>query len=310
MRVKPLPFLTLAVLSLGAAPQSGKPVGLPSEGEIAKIEAAMSARPAAAPKKPRKLLVLGHNAYHDPVPYAALALEIMARKTGAFEVVVTDDGSYLEPDKLVEFDALFANNWHGFDPFLGVSRREFGRLPAERKEDLKKQQARRRKSLLDFVRGGKGLAGVHASTVGLNDWKEWAEMIGGRYAALPWMEADVRIVDPGHPVNAAFEGEGFVIQDEIYELRAPYSRDRVRLLLAVDWERMSHIPKATRYGKPARTDGDYGLSWVKRYGEGRVFYCALGHFTETYWNPKFLRHILDGIRFALGDLGADASPRK
>jgi formylglycine-generating enzyme required for sulfatase activity len=39
-----------------------------------------------------------------------------------------------------------------------------------------------------------------------------------------------------------------------------------------------------------------------------VFYCALGHASETYWNPFFLAHVLDGIQFALGDLPADAAP--
>ena len=57
-----------------------------------------------------------------------------------------------------------------------------------------------------------------------------------------------------------------------------------------------------------RTDGDYGPSWVKSFRRGPVFYCALGHFPETCWNPAMLRHIFNGIRFAAGDLEADAVP--
>jgi type 1 glutamine amidotransferase len=59
-----------------------------------------------------------------------------------------------------------------------------------------------------------------------------------------------------------------------------------------------------------RTDDDYAVSWVKSYGKGRVFVCALGHFYEVYWNPVNMRHFLDGIQFALGDLAADATPSR
>jgi hypothetical protein len=31
---------------------------------------------------------------------------------------------------------------------------------------------------------------------------------------------------------------------------------------------------------------------------------ALGHRTETFWNPTVLRFYLDGIQFAIGDLKA------
>jgi type 1 glutamine amidotransferase len=57
-----------------------------------------------------------------------------------------------------------------------------------------------------------------------------------------------------------------------------------------------------------RVDRDMGLCWVKRYGEGRIFYSALGHNNEEFWNPTLLRHFLDGIQFSLGDLPGDTTP--
>ena len=50
------------------------------------------------------------------------------------------------------------------------------------------------------------------------------------------------------------------------------------------------------------------MSWVQGYGEGRVFYCSLGHRNEIFWNPQILQHYLDGIQFAFGDLEADTAP--
>ena len=51
------------------------------------------------------------------------------------------------------------------------------------------------------------------------------------------------------------------------------------------------------------------LSWIRREGNGRLFYQALGHHESIYYNnPAMLEHILAGIQYALGDLKADDSP--
>ena len=257
----------------------------PTADEIAKIEAAAPLHAPADVKKARKLLVLGHRPSHFPVAFCEEAMKILARKTGAFDVVVSDDTSYLDPDRLPEFDAILANNWHGWDPF---------------KPDVPK----RRKTLLDFVASGKGLVGIHAASVGLNDWPEWGELIGARYQALPYFEADVALSDPASPLTRHFGGKGFRLADEFYEFKAPYDRAKVRLLLEVDRERMKDAPKSSKYGKLTRTDGDYGLSWTREHGRGRVFYCALGHHETTYMDRGMLVHFLAGIQHAFGDLPA------
>ena len=48
--------------------------------------------------------------------------------------------------------------------------------------------------------------------------------------------------------------------------------------------------------------------FVRTAGRGRVFYTAIGHRTEIFWNPTVLRFYLDGIQFAIGDLKAAAEP--
>ena len=50
------------------------------------------------------------------------------------------------------------------------------------------------------------------------------------------------------------------------------------------------------------------VSWIRKAGDGRVFYTNFGHREDTYRNPVILRHMLDGIQYALGDLEADAEP--
>ena len=49
-------------------------------------------------------------------------------------------------------------------------------------------------------------------------------------------------------------------------------------------------------------------SWIRREGNGRVFYEALGHSETIYYNnPAMLEHILAGMQYVLGDLQADDS---
>ena len=59
-----------------------------------------------------------------------------------------------------------------------------------------------------------------------------------------------------------------------------------------------------------REDNDFAMSYIKRYGRGRVFYCGLGHMHDLFWNPTVLQHWLDGIQYVLGDLEADATTNR
>lgn len=56
------------------------------------------------------------------------------------------------------------------------------------------------------------------------------------------------------------------------------------------------------------TDKDVPVSWIRNFGKGRLFYCSFGDNKHIFWNPEILKHHLDGIQFALGDLPADVLP--
>lgn len=255
--------------------------------ELRKIEDAVPSKSTAAPKAPRKLLVFNRceGFKHSAIPYGAKALEIMGRKTGAYEAVMSDDMSLFKPENLKQFDAICLNN---------TTR-------------LKFDDPALRKSLMDFVRNGKGIVGIHAATDNFYDWPEGAEMMGGLFDGHPWRSNGtwaVQIDDPQHPLTAAFKGEGFKINEEIYRTKAPYSRDKLRVLVSLD------MTDKTNLGvKDLKlTDKDIPISWLRSYGKGRVFYCSLGHNHHIFWNPAILQHYLDGIQFAMGDLKADATP--
>jgi type 1 glutamine amidotransferase len=255
--------------------------------EIKKIEDALPSKATVMVEEPRKLLVfsLSKGYKHSAIPYAAKMLEIMGKKTGAFETVYSEDISVFKADKLKQFDAICFNNT----------------------TQLKFEDPALRKSLMDFVKGGKGIIGIHAATDNFYTWSEAAEMMGGVFDGHPWNAKGtwkVKIEDPGHPLNAAFQGKDFTVVDEIYRVRPRNLRVNCRVLLRLDMKN-----KANLSAKGVKiTDRDVPISYIRTMGKGRVFYCSFGHNAHIYWDSAILKHYLDGIQYAFGDLKADATP--
>ena len=257
--------------------------------ELKKIEAAVPAEATAKPLRPRKLLVFSiPKGNHTAIPYGAKALELIGQKTGAFQVVHGTDPAVFKAENLRPFDAVCFNNSN--------------RLRCFNDKALCR-------GLLDFVKSGKGFVGVHAAATNFSkqwgsEWPEGAELLGGIFDGHPWHEkVTVKPEGPDHPLNAAFGGKGFEITDEIYQFTGPYSRKKLRVLLSLDTDKTDMNKKGIK-----RTDNDFPVSWVQRFGKGRVFYFSLGHDHPVFWNKAVLRHYLDGIQFALGDLPADTTP--
>jgi len=231
---------------------------------------------------------------HRSIPAAERAFTRMGQKTGAFETVVSRDPAVFQRESLARFDAVFLNNTVGnlfTDPQL-------------------------RKNLLEFVVGGGGLMGVHGASVaflrwkegGKEDWPEYGIMLGTRGAAHRAADEQVfmKLDDPGHPLLAAFGGQGFTLQDEFFRPQRTYSRRRNRVLLGIDVERtdLDSEPRDGAY----RADKDYAMAWVRQYGRGRIFYAGFGHHPAIFKQPHLLAFFLAGAQFALGDLPAPTLP--
>jgi type 1 glutamine amidotransferase len=142
-------------------------------------------------------------------------------------------------------------------------------------------------------------------------WPEFNRLIGG-FFKFHWNDGQVitvKVEEPDHPLNAPFKGhEPLRVIDETYTFaRDTYSRANVRVLTSVDYTAMSAEDKAKE--QYPRADGDYALSWIRREGQGRVFYEAHGHNEKVYAIKPLLGHILAGLQYVLGDLDADDQPR-
>lgn len=308
MRPNPLVLTLFCLVSIMLAAPAAE---IPPH-QAARIHEAAPAQPRVPPQAHRTVLIWitpPHLMEKDPhkgycIPYGTHALQTLGSKTGAFEPVVSDDLLQFLPDRIDRFDAIVLNNSSGawITPTADdMQREEFkrhGNTPAAVEKVL-------RKSLLDYVRSGRGIAGIHYAIGANRHWPEFQELFGARYHGHPWNEeVGIKLDEPDHPLVAAFQGMDFRIADEIYQFRDPYSREHLRVLLSLDTARTNMDVQWIH-----RTDGDFALAWVKQYGQGRLFYTALGHRTEIYWDPRILEFFLDGIQFATGDLEAPASPR-
>ena len=269
--------------------ESPKALRIVKPGEIAKITEAM---PGFRPEKPRKMLVFWRceGFYHSSIPVVNEAMKIMGETTGAFEVsVCTDDYAVFSPDILKVFDVICLNNTTHlkFDP---------------------EKTPERCKALMDFVKSGKGLVGVHAAADNFYDWPEAMEMMGNKFTGHPWGGGGtwaIKIDEPDHPLCAPFMGKGFKVRDEIYRTDAPlYTRDNQYVLMSLD---MSD-PTTRNVNGFREGDDDIGISWIKNWGQGRVFYCSLGHNNEIFMSTPILQHYLLGIQFAMGDYDVPMKP--
>jgi hypothetical protein len=225
------------------------------------MEQAMPAKPTRPPEKPRKILVfnLCNGFKHSSIPYWDKALEIMGKKTGAFQVEISNDMSAFDAENLAKFDAVCLNNTTG----------------------LKFSQSQR-ESLMNFVKGGKGIIGVHAATDNFYDWPDAAKMMGGQFSGHPWGGGGtwaIKIDEPSHPLTAAFKGKGFKVKDEIYRTAAPfYSRAEQLVLMPLANRPRSPAMqiRALPGSRPLKKDGCSIARWVTTTTlPGTLRYCSI-----------------------------------
>ena len=232
--------------------------------------------------QPKRVLYVTYSAgyRHDCLPVSAEVLQDIAAANGQLEVVQTEDLSMLNADTLSGFDALL---------FFTS-----GELPIS---DSQKQD------LLNFVRSGKGFGGAHSATDTFYTWPEYGDLIGARFNGHPWVQqVTLDVEDPAHPAVTAL-APNVSLFDEIYQFR-DFSRDSVRVLMTLD----THSVDLAAAGVNPDTE-DFPLTWCRRYGMGRVFYTALGHFESTWRDPRFSQMMLQAMLWLTAQTDGDATPR-
>src|SRR5471030_2655402 len=224
-------------------------------------------------------------------------------KHSSLAPAATLDLSFLTPEYLAQFDGLMLMT--------------NGNLPLT---DLQKRL------IVDFVRNGKALVGVHCASLTLYDYPEFGEVLGGYYrrsiVATTMVAAGkigvLKVEDPAHPATKMLGGS-WPLNEEFYQfgtavwdasrpteqisqvgrLHIPmaFSRDRVHVLLSLDTDKTD----ISDLGPEIKKGGDYPQAWTRTFGKGRTFYTALGHREDIWSNDAVFRaHVTGGIRWALG----------
>ncbi|MEN8695476.1 MAG: ThuA domain-containing protein [Akkermansiaceae bacterium] len=267
----------------------------PTKKELALIDQAIPANPTMKPKKARKVLLFYRCNYpHSSIATGIATFQKIAAKTSAYSVDITDDPAKFTTANLANYDAVLLNNSVDWETFMNKNQRG---------------------ALMEFLKSGKGLIGIHAASDACKNWEIGAEAIGGVFQSHPWTAGGTwafQVESPLHPLNTAWGGKGDLIRDEIYHYRpGTFTRERSRVLLSLDMSKDRNLVGkgfSNRLKKDTDPKGDYPIAWIHEVGQGRVFYSNFGHNNTTYWNPKVVQHYLDGIQYALGDLPADATP--
>lgn len=256
-----------------------------------RIEAAIPREPYARPTKPRKLLVIDAclaGMSHDTIPHANVMLELMGKITGAWETELNNDLNNLKYPQIREYDAIFLNSNVG-----------------ELLPDLEV-----RDGLARYVREGGGLGGIHGTPWASRNWDEFGEMIGAKNAPHRIEQGIMRVYDPASPIMKSFGNNPLEFREEYYRFQHEGANrlqwEDVRVLLSVDLDDPNVEPRPWDGYK--RPDKVYPVTWIRSYGQGRVFYCSLGHLPETFMTPEIVGHLFAGVQFLLGDLEADTTP--
>jgi len=166
-------------------------------------------------------------------------------------------------------------------------------------------------ALSEFVKGGKGIALIHAALDAFNDSDALLELFGGHFRGHPWHgDGTWRFLNeqPANPINAPFKtlAASFEKTDEIYEFPEFFNRKTCKVLVSLDLADPITKEAENWWGKrfgpgSIRDDHDYAVSWTKEVGKGRIFYTSFGHDRNAFLDPQRLHHMLFGIQYALGD---------
>jgi uncharacterized protein len=151
-------------------------------------------------------------------------------------------------------------------------------------EELTREQE---EYLLSAVEAGTGVAGWHGMTASFQGSRAYQLLVGGAFLEHPGgvgQAYDVTIVDAGHEITEGVR-DFSVVSEQYYMHVDPNNR-----VLAETTFSGEHRAPLAGCRMP--------VVWVREWGRGRVFYCAIGHRPEDLARPEVTRLIRQGFGWA------------
>ncbi len=143
------------------------------------------------------------------------------------------------------------------------------------------------RGLLAAVKGGVGFGGWHGGMAdAFRDNPNYQYMVGGQWVAHPGNIIDytVNVIDHDDPITAGLSD--FAMHSEQYYMHVDPSNE----VLATTTFGGEHDPWIAGCVMP--------VVWKRRYGEGKVFYCSLGHHASDFDVPEARTIVQRGLLWA------------
>jgi type 1 glutamine amidotransferase len=239
---------------------------------------------------------------HWTIPHNSEMLKIVGKKTNAFEVHVKYDIEQFENKNLQKYDAVVFNNCNPSGPerdlFVDLLRQNSSLSDTE----IIKMAPEYEANVMDYVKNGGGLMILHGAVTVQNNSIPFSQMTGGSFDYHPkQQEIHLKEVDKKHPLVNAFKGKGLIHFDEPYFFKNAYFDYNFRPLLYMEVDQLEGLNKETK-------EKVVYVSWIKRYGKGKVFYSSASHNAQSMEEPGVLQFFLDGLQYVVGDFECDDSP--
>ncbi len=147
-----------------------------------------------------------------------------------------------------------------------------------------------------YIQAGGGFVGIHAAADTEYEWGWYNRLVGGYFADHPGINDPNPNVQPGKitVVDASNASTSFLPNpwertDEWYSYKK--MNPEVKVLLTLD-------ENSYQGGMDM---GEHPIAWYHDYDGGRAFYTGGGHTDESFSEELFLKHLLAGIQYAIGD---------
>lgn len=142
-----------------------------------------------------------------------------------------------------------------------------------------------------FIQAGGGYVGIHAATDTEYGWPWYGKLAGAYFESHPMnpnvQEGVLTVVKTNHPATDSLP-ESWTVADEWYNYKSIDPANQVLITL----DEGSYEGGTNGPGHP--------IAWYKEYDGGRAFYTGMGHTQEQFSHPLFLKHLLGGIKYAIG----------
>lgn len=142
-----------------------------------------------------------------------------------------------------------------------------------------------------YIQAGGGYVGIHAATDTEYDWGWYNKLVGAYFLSHPrgTPEADFIIKDKNSPATEFFTDTIWRRTDELYNFKK--INPDVNVLITLD-----------ESSYEGGMNGDFHpIAWYHEFDGGRAFYTGGGHTDESFSEELFLKHILGGIKYAIGE---------